>query len=490
MLFNSQIVSSAMAVAVVCAIVMTSISAADEWGGRAESMRITESDSGRNMLSLDETCEPQWVPNFIGEDSQFVFALTMFDDGLGGGPALYAGGSFTMAGGVIVNRVAKWDGNAWLPLGTGTNGDVWSFEVFDDGNGPALYVGGLFSSAGGIAANNIAKWDGTSWSALGNGTSSIVRAMTVFDTGLGAGPALFVGGAFATAGGVQVNGIARWNGTSWSKLDVGMNDVVLSLAVYSGGAGGTAALYAGGGFTTAGGEPANRIARWDGTEWAGPGIGITNPGGEQPARVSAMQVFDDGSGDGPALYVAGHFSRAGVVNANNIAKRLGTNWYAVGSGVEGVAFVEAMTVLDDGAGDGPALYAAGFFTLAGGAPVNHIAKWDGTMWSPLGNGVNSLVWALTSTDEGASTPALYAGGFFTMADDMPSHRVAEWRGCDVEPQCLLADLNCDGVVDVSDLLVQMNAWGTCPGSGTCAADLNGDGTVDVSDMLVLLGLWG
>ncbi len=32
-----------------------------------------------------------------------------------------------------------------------------------------LYVTGGFDSAGGIAVNNIAKWNGSSWSAVGTG---------------------------------------------------------------------------------------------------------------------------------------------------------------------------------------------------------------------------------------------------------------------------------------------------------------------------------
>ncbi len=52
------------------------------------------------------------------------------------------------------------------------------------------------------------------------------------------------------------------------------------------------------------------------------------------------------------------------------------------------------------------------------------------------------------------------------------------------------DLNGDGVVDVSDLLILLGAWGDCPDSGSCPEDINGDGTVDVSDLLILLGNWG
>lgn len=50
-----------------------------------------------------------------------------------------------------------------------------------------------------------------------------------------------------------------------------------------------------------------------------------------------------------------------------------------------------------------------------------------------------------------------------------------------------ADLNGDGVIDVSDLLLLLAAWGDDPGQG---ADLNGDCVVDVSDLLMLLSAWG
>lgn len=52
------------------------------------------------------------------------------------------------------------------------------------------------------------------------------------------------------------------------------------------------------------------------------------------------------------------------------------------------------------------------------------------------------------------------------------------------------DLNGDGVVDVSDLLLLFAAWGQCPKVGSCPADLNMDGAVDVSDLLILFGNWG
>jgi hypothetical protein len=47
------------------------------------------------------------------------------------------------------------------------------------------------------------------------------------------------------------------------------------------------------------------------------------------------------------------------------------------------------------------------------------------------------------------------------------------------------DLNSDDLVDVSDLLILLGAWG-----GDGPADIDGSGTVDVQDLLLLLGAWG
>jgi hypothetical protein len=54
-----------------------------------------------------------------------------------------------------------------------------------------------------------------------------------------------------------------------------------------------------------------------------------------------------------------------------------------------------------------------------------------------------------------------------------------------------ADVDCDGLVDVADLLAVLGTWGGCPPlPAACPADLNGDRTVDVTDLLLLLGSWG
>ena len=123
------------------------------------------------VVTLGGACEPAWSAGLFPAPAQlnsYIVAMTIFDDGSGGGPELYAGGDFTAAGIVQANRIAKWNGSTWSALGTGMNAEVRALAVFDDGSGggPALYAGGFFTTAGGVSANRIAKWNGNSWSAV------------------------------------------------------------------------------------------------------------------------------------------------------------------------------------------------------------------------------------------------------------------------------------------------------------------------------------
>jgi len=68
----------------------------------------------------------------------------------------------------------------WSALGTGMNSNVDAFAIDSAGN---LYAGGSFSTAGGVSANCIAKWDGTAWSALGTGVNNSVQALACDSAG-------------------------------------------------------------------------------------------------------------------------------------------------------------------------------------------------------------------------------------------------------------------------------------------------------------------
>jgi len=369
-------------------------------------------------------CQPEWRATFgaqpgVNADASIVSMIT-FDDGAG--PALYVAGNIASAGATAVSNVAKWNGARWVAIGTGFDQAVTSLVVFDDGTGPAIYAGGAFTSASGVTVNHVAKWNGSSWGPLGVGTDGRVFGLAVFNDG--SGLSLFAGGTFLAAGGSPARDIARWDGNSWHALGTGLgsvpNDYATALAVYDDGTG--AALFVGGSFVTAGATTTRRIAKWDGNSWSAVGSGIGVLSNE---RVSSLAVYDDGGG--AALYAGGYYASAGGVVASHIARWDGSAWSALGSGL-GTAGASILRVLDDGTGQ--ALYVGGHFVTAGGNVANNVAKWDGTTWSPLGNGLTSassaFVGALAEFDDG-SGPAIYAGGIFQQAGNVGVTNIARWR---------------------------------------------------------------
>jgi hypothetical protein len=248
-----------------------------------------------------------------------------------------------------------------------------------------LYAGGYFTTAGGTNANYIAQWNGSSWSALDSGMDFPVEALAV------SGATLYAGGYFTTAGGSRASGIAQWNGSSWSALGSGLGGSshdVYALVVSG------STLYAGGLFSSAGGSPVYGIAQWNGSSWSALGSGMGSY--DHHPYVSALAL------SGGTLYAGGYFTTAGGGAANYIAQWNGSNWSALGSGMNNV--VHALAV------SGGTLYAGGYFTTAGDSTVYGIAQWNGSSWSALGSGMNSEVLALA-----VSGATLYAGGDFTMA---------------------------------------------------------------------------
>jgi hypothetical protein len=381
--------------------------------------------SGRtsnNVAGWDSSSweELKYGENAIGEGSGVqIRSQVVFDDG--SGPALFVGGQFTQVGQQTIDGIAKWDGSNWSALGSGLSDSgtvrVYDMQIYDDGGGDALYVGGIFDTAGGQPANRIAKWDGTNWTPLFTGVDSTVFALEVFNDGHG--EKLFVGGLFSYAGSIPAEYIAKWDGTEWKSLgvDLANNALVESLAVFDDGSG--PALFAGGSFEDAGGAGANSIAKWDGTNWSPLGSGITGGG---PKVIKSMIVFDDGTG--PALFAGGIFSIAGGIPVNHLAKWDGANWSDIGSAIAYTSqSVLAFSIFDDGTGS--ALYVAGTFASAGGTSASNIVRWDGSLWSTLDDGVNAFAHSFATFDDG-SGPALFVGGGFTAANDSGDSYLAKW----------------------------------------------------------------
>ncbi|MBN9692980.1 MAG: hypothetical protein J0M24_22280 [Verrucomicrobia bacterium] len=181
-------------------------------------------------------------------------------------------------------------------------------------------------------------------------------------------------------------------------------------------------LFVAGAFTNAGGVVANGIARWNGTAWSALGSGAARPG-LRSSSVRSLAIM------GSTLYAGGDFTSIGGVAANSIARWNGTVWSPLGPGINGWVFALAPS--------GTNLYAGGYFRTAGTVTANGVARWNGRAWSALGAGVSApspdpsnepffpVPSVFTLVVSGSS---LYAGGMFTQAGNVPAKRVARWNG--------------------------------------------------------------
>ena len=194
-----------------------------------------------------------------GDFSGAVYALAADSKG-----TLYAGGGFTNLGGVPgADDLAAYSGGSWHALGTGpgpNGGSIDDFVRSLTAVGTNLYVGTDSKNVGGIAqADHVARWNGSAWSALGanKAGSDGWFPSTGFIYGLATyGAWVFAAGSFQNAGGdPRADEIAYFDGTAWHALGAhGANGpwVGYGLALATG----SGKLYAGGNFTSAGGDTA------------------------------------------------------------------------------------------------------------------------------------------------------------------------------------------------------------------------------------------
>ncbi|NIR69773.1 T9SS type A sorting domain-containing protein [candidate division KSB1 bacterium] len=356
---------------------------------------FTRVAGNNNIKYIAKWDSSNWFALGGGVDSQVKTIETIDND-------VYVGGLFEKADGNTVNHLAKWDGSNWSSLGNGV--DDWVLAIKKSGSD--LIVGGLFETAGGSTAHRIAKWSGSGWSSIGegenNGVTGLVEAIAVD------GSQIYVAGQLNRAGSVGAHYIARWDGSNWSALanqdNNGLRNHVQAIAA------GRHEAYVGGGFTEAGGILVNYIAKWDGSKWSPLGQGVDNP-------VSAIAL------SGSDVFVGGGFTQAGGTGSNFIAKWDGSSWSPLGDGLSGNFYGDSVPQANSIVVVGGEVYVGGNFTSAGQISANNIAKWNGSNWSALGSGVNGEVEGMAVVGSN-----VYVGGEFDAAGGEGADEIAMWDG--------------------------------------------------------------
>jgi hypothetical protein len=313
------------------------------------------------------------------------------------------------------------EGATWLPIGLLPQGSGFTdMATVDFGQGLRAFGAGHFESIAGVPVVAFAEWDGNAWADPGLGFTSSstqrthVYAMVAHDPG--SGQRLFMVGHFFNPGLVPnvasgaYRGIVEWDGVTLRPIG-GMDAGVTSSAdMVNFDPGGGSRLVVVGELNSVGGVPVSGAAMWDGATWSPLGIGI-GPISGYP-RVRAAAVFDEGQG--PRLFVAGEFFMAGGLSAASIARWDGAAWSPVDGGLHSnfCPYVYDLAVYDDGGG--AALYATGTFVQAGARPVGNIARWDGSNWDDLGGGFSVSTFAAGVNDDGDGEALFVSGGGSTV----------------------------------------------------------------------------
>lgn len=410
---------------------------------------------GCNLYSWDGNDWSQKSSMTGGANGPYILALTVYNG------ELIAGGDFNVAGGVDCNRIARWDGYNWHPLGSGINGAPFAFTIYNN----ELIIGGGFTSAGGVDANDVVRWDGTNFYPMGKGFTggpSGVRTFTTYNN------ELIAGGGFNKSGDLNVIEIAYWDGNSWQQLGNGVSpgNFVCGLTEYNG------ELIVGGDFSKASGVTVNGLGRWDGTQWRAFGNGILPQGGND-STVQSFMVFNDD------LIVTGPFPAAGGLEVNGIARWDGSRWHSLGNGFGVLGYGYALTIYN---GD---LIAGGRFTRAGDIDANSIARWDGSNWQSFGSGVSRGVLMPNNPQVAVRSLTVYngqliAGGDFNLAGGIDANGIAAWDGSDWHAIGNGIKMNWQGV----QAYYGVRALTVYKGDLIAGGDFNNAGGIDVHGIML------
>ena len=391
------------------------------------------------------------------------------------GTDIYVGGSFTALGGTSANRIIRLDttNNSLHALGTGlagtVTGTVQVTKIVPTGTSGHIYVAGNFATAGGSTAKYVARWDGSAWYPIGTGAGTSSSSGTpithiVYDS---VNSKLYIAGTFTAIGGTTTTNMAMYTGSgnpsAMSSALTGprINSIEVDTA--------TETIYAAGSFTSIGGVTANSIAKWTSGSWSA----VTRPLGEgvyafghlffYNSKLYATYVFPYSSKQCASIYDPSLDTWTDGSVYNGYSGPYYSTSVQAFTAIEGVVYVVGGTYTTSVTQPGyvgvcsgtPSLlpqitipglhpsqkvscaaqlgtdwYFGGNFITVMGVYSIGIIRWDGTQFHAVlgynGQGLNNPVTQLATA--GSST--LYVLGSFTQAGTVSVAGIAKWEGSD------------------------------------------------------------
>lgn len=247
-------------------------------------------------------------------------------------------------------------GQNWQPLGGGTTNEVRG--CFVDTVANDLFISGRFSHAGGVEVNQIARWDGSMYSPIGIGTGdtlcqwgcgSVNRILKYHDT-------IFVSGAFQMMAGDWNNKYsAFFDGNDWYNFGGADSPMGMQLLGDS--------FFCFPVVDTVFGEFIPAIGIWNGTD-------LDIPFQLPPTNNVYFLDIKYYQGD---ILLSGNFSFP-TINAKEIVRWDGSNLFGLNGGPLGDTWINDIEVYKG------LLWVAGYFYEVDGNVADFVMAWDGQQW--------------------------------------------------------------------------------------------------------------
>jgi trimeric autotransporter adhesin len=171
----------------------------------------------------------------------------------------YVGGNFNNINTGVADLV-KWTGSDWVPV-DGLCGGLDGVTDLDIFQGKLIVAGTYFQGdCAGNPGNYIAAYDGENWTSLGSGMNSQINDILATES------YLYASGSYSTAGGVNTELLARWDGEQWCGYGWSEGDYyfdepfIRSIGIMNG------QLLAGGSFVTVNNQPMRQLIKYIGPD--------------------------------------------------------------------------------------------------------------------------------------------------------------------------------------------------------------------------------